>query len=283
MLRIAVPNKGMLSEPAWNMLEEAGYRLRSNPRQLVVEDPDNDVELFYLRPLDIAVYVGRGTIDVGITGHDLLLNSGTDAQEVMDLGFGASTFRFAAPQESDIRTLADIDGKRVATSFDKLVHDYLTGHGITAETIHLDGAVESSVQLGVADLIADVVSTGTTLRNAGLRIFGDPIVHSEAVLIRSPRLDADDERLERLERRLQGVLTAKRYVLMDFDIPVDRISAAVDITPGFESPTISPLHDKQWSAVRVMVPKDKVNRLMDELYEVGARGIIVTAIQATRM
>lgn len=283
MLRIAVPNKGMLSEPAWNMLEEAGYRLRSNPRQLGVEDPDNDVELFYLRPLDIAVYVGRGTIDVGITGHDLLLNSGTDAQEVMDLGFGASTFRFAAPQDSDIRELADIDGKRVATSFDKLVHDYLTEHGIQAETIHLDGAVESSVQLGVADLIADVVSTGTTLRNAGLRIFGDPIVHSEAVLIRSPRLEPDDERLERLERRLQGVLTAKRYVLMDFDIPVDRIAAAVDITPGFESPTISPLHDKQWSAVRVMVPKAKVNQLMDELYAVGARGIIVTAIQATRM
>ncbi|PAU68706.1 ATP phosphoribosyltransferase [Bifidobacterium italicum] len=283
MLRIAVPNKGMLSEPAWNMLEEAGYRLRSNPRQLVVEDPDNDVELFYLRPLDIAVYVGRGTIDVGITGHDLLLNSGTDAQEVMDLGFGASTFRFAAPQDSDIRELADIDGKRVATSFDKLVHDYLTAHDIQAETIHLDGAVESSVQLGVADLIADVVSTGTTLRNAGLRIFGDPIVHSEAVLIRSPRLEPDDARLERLERRLQGVLTAKRYVLMDFDIPVDRISAAVDITPGFESPTISPLHDKQWSAVRVMVPKAKVNGLMDELYAVGARGIIVTAIQATRM
>ncbi|RSX49682.1 ATP phosphoribosyltransferase [Bifidobacterium castoris] len=283
MLRIAVPNKGMLSEPAWNMLEEAGYRLRSNPRQLVVEDPDNDVELFYLRPLDIAVYVGRGTIDVGITGHDLLLNSGTDAQEVMDLGFGASTFRFAAPQDSDIRELADIDGKRVATSFDKLVHDYLIAHDIQAETIHLDGAVESSVQLGVADLIADVVSTGTTLRNAGLRIFGDPIVHSEAVLIRSPRLEPDDTRLERLERRLQGVLTAKRYVLMDFDIPVDRISAAVDITPGFESPTISPLHDKQWSAVRVMVPKAKVNGLMDELYAVGARGIIVTAIQATRM
>lgn len=283
MLRIAVPNKGMLSEPAWNMLEEAGYRLRSNPRQLVVEDPDNDVELFYLRPLDIAVYVGRGTIDVGITGHDLLLNSGTDAQEVMDLGFGASTFRFAAPQDSDIRELADIDGKRVATSFDKLVHDYLIAHDIQAETIHLDGAVESSVQLGVADLIADVVSTGTTLRNAGLRIFGDPIVHSEAVLIRSPRLEPDDARLERLERRLQGVLTAKRYVLMDFDIPVDRISAAVDITPGFESPTISPLHDKQWSAVRVMVPKAKVNGLMDELYAVGARGIIVTAIQATRM
>ena len=269
MLRIAVPNKGMLSEPAWNMLSEAGYRLRSNPRQLVVEDPDNDIELFYLRPLDIAVYVGRGTIDVGITGHDLLLNSGTEASEHMELGFGASTFRFAAPNDSDFHTLQDIQGKRVGTSFDKLVHDYLVAHGIEAETIHLDGAVESSVQLGVADLIADVVSTGTTLRNAGLRIFADPIMHSEAVLIRSPRLDPEDERLTILSRRLQGVLTAQRYVLMDYDIPVGKVAAAVAVTPGFESPTVSPLHDKQWNAVRVMVPKAKVNQLMDKLYEVG--------------
>ena len=298
MLRIAVPNKGMLSEPAWNMLAEAGYRLRSNPRQLVVEDPDNDVELFYLRPLDVAVYVGRGTIDVGITGHDLLVNSGTDAEEHMQLGFGASTFRFAAPNDSPITKLEDIEGKRVATTFDKLVHDYLVEHGINAETVHqngrfdgavnaetvhLDGAVESSVQLGVADLIADVVSTGTTLRNAGLRIFAEPLMHSEAVLIRSPRLEADDERLTILSRRLQGVLTAQRNVLMDYDIPVEKVSAAVDITPGFESPTISPLHDKQWAAVRVVVPKAKVNQLMDQLYEVGARGIIVTALQASRM
>lgn len=283
MLRIAVPNKGMLSEPAWNMLAEAGYQLRTNPRQLVVEDPDNEVELFYLRPLDIAVYVGRGTIDVGITGHDLLLNSGTEAVRHMDLGFGASTFRFAAPQESPITELADIEGKRVATSFDKLVQDYLTAHGIHAETIHLDGAVESSVQLGVADLIADVVSTGTTLRNAGLRIFGDPIMHSQAILIRSPRLDEHDDRLAVLSRRLTGVLTAQRYVLMDYDIPVEKVSAAVAVTPGFESPTISPLHDKQWAAVRVMVPKAKVNHLMDRLYDVGARGIIVTALQASRM
>ena len=280
MLRIAVPNKGMLSEPAWNMLAEAGYRLRSNPRQLVVEDPDNDVELFYLRPLDIAVYVGRGTIDVGITGHDLLVNSGTDAEEHMQLGFGASTFRFAAPNDSPITKLEDIE---VATTFDKLVHDYLVEHGINAETVHLDGAVESSVQLGVADLIADVVSTGTTLRNAGLRIFAEPLMRSEAVLIRSPRLEADDERLTILSRRLQGVLTAQRNVLMDYDIPVEKVSAAVDITPGFESPTISPLHDKQWAAVRVVVPKAKVNQLMDQLYEVGARGIIVTALQASRM
>ena len=269
MLRIAVPNKGMLSEPAWNMLAEAGYRLRTNPRQLVVQDHDNGIELFYLRPLDIAVYVGRGAIDVGITGQDLLKNSGTAALEHMPLGFGASTFRFAAPNESPITTLEDVQGKRVATTFDKLVHDYLVEHGIQAETIHLDGAVESSVQLGVADLIADVVSTGTTLRNAGLRVFAEPLMHSEACLIRSPRL--------------QGVLTAHQYVLMDYDIPISKVAAAVAVTPGFESPTISPLHDKQWNAVRVMVPKAKVNQLMDDLYEVGARGIIVTALQASRM
>ncbi|NMF02826.1 ATP phosphoribosyltransferase [Bifidobacterium boum] len=283
MLRIAVPNKGMLSEPAWNMLAEAGYRLRSNSRQLVVEDPDNDVELFYLRPLDIAVYVGRGTIDVGITGRDLLLNSGTEAVEHMPLGFGASTFRFAAPAESPINRLEDIDGKRVASSYDKLVDDYLKARNVRADIIHLDGAVESSVQLGVADLIADVVSTGTTLRNAGLRVFADPILHSEAILIRSPRVAPDDDRLTILGRRIKGVLTAQRYVLMDYDIPVSKVAAAVEVTPGFESPTISPLHDKQWAAVRVMVPRDKVNQLMDRLYEVGARGIIVTALQASRI
>ena len=283
MLRIAVPNKGMLSEPAWNMLAEAGYRLRSNSRQLVVEDPDNDIELVYLRPLDIAVYVGRGTIDVGITGRDLLLNSGTEAVEHMPLGFGASTFRFAAPAESPINRLEDIDGKRVASSYDKLVDDYLKARGIHADIIHLDGAVESSVQLGVADLIADVVSTGTTLRNAGLRVFADPILHSEAILIRSPRVTENDERLTILGRRIQGVLTAQRYVLMDYDIPVSKVAAAVEVTPGFESPTISPLHDKQWAAVRVMVPREKVNQLMDRLYEVGARGIIVTALQASRI
>lgn len=283
MLRIAVPNKGMLSEPSWNLLKESGYRLRSNPRQLVVSDPDNGIELFYLRPLDIAVYVGRGTVDVGITGRDLLLNSGTEAVETMQLGFGASTFRFAAPNESDIHTLEDIDGKRVASSYDKLVHDYLESRDIHAEIIHLDGAVESSVHLGVADLIADVVSTGTTLRNAGLRIFGDPILKSEGILIRSPRVDESNPEMKVLCRRLQGVLTAHRYVLMDYDIPVSKVSAAVAITPGFESPTVSPLHDSQWSAVRVMVPRDQVNKLMDDLYEIGARAIIVTAIQASRM
>lgn len=283
MLRIAVPNKGMLSEPAWNMLAEAGYRLRTNPRQLVVQDPDNGIELFYLRPLDIAVYVGRGAIDVGVTGQDLLKNSGTAALEHMPLGFGASTFRFAAPNESPITTLEDVQGKRVATTFDKLVHDYLVEHGIQAETIHLDGAVESSRAAGRGRPHRRRGLHRYHLRNAGLRVFAEPLMHSEACLIRSPRLNEQDPRLAVLTRRLQGVLTAHQYVLMDYDIPISKVAAAVAVTPGFESPTISPLHDKQWNAVRVMVPKAKVNQLMDDLYEVGARGIIVTALQASRM
>ena len=283
MLRIAVPNKGMLSEPSWNLLREAGYKLRANSRQLVVIDEENDLELFYLRPADIAVYVGAGNVDVGITGRDMLLNSGTEAIEHMELGFGGSTFRFASPDESDIYDLKDIDGKRVASSYDKLVGDYLAEKGINAQIIHLDGAVESSVQLGVADLIADVVSTGTTLKNAGLRLFADPILKSEAILVRSARVSADDEKLQIFVRRLRGVLTAHRYVLIDYDIPTENLAQAVEVTPGYESPTISALHDSNWSAVRSMVPKDKLNVTMDELYAVGARAIIVTAIQATRM
>lgn len=282
-MRIAVPNKGMLSEPSWNLLREAGYKLRANSRQLVVIDEENDLELFYLRPADIAVYVGAGNVDVGITGRDMLLNSGTEAIEHMELGFGGSTFRFASPVESDIYDLKDIDGKRVASSYDKLVGDYLAEKGINAQIIHLDGAVESSVQLGVADLIADVVSTGTTLKNAGLRLFADPILKSEAILVRSARVSADDEKLQIFVRRLRGVLTAHRYVLIDYDIPTENLAQAVEVTPGYESPTISALHDSNWSAVRSMVPKDKLNVIMDELYAVGARAIIVTAIQATRM
>ncbi|KWZ73501.1 ATP phosphoribosyltransferase [Alloscardovia omnicolens] len=283
MLKIAVPNKGMLSEPAWDLLKEAGYRLRTNTRQLVVEDPNNGIQLFYLRPLDIAVYVGSGIIDLGITGRDMLLNSETDAIEQMPLGFGDSTFRFAAPNESNIMTVEDLDGKRIATSFDKVVADYMENLGLKARIVHLDGAVESSVQLGVADAIADVVSTGTTLRNAGLRIFGDPIVTSEAIVVRSPRIAENNPELVVFQRRLKGVLTAHNYVLMDYDIPVSKVGTAVAITPGFESPTVSPLHDSQWVAVRAMVPRSEVNILMDQLYEVGARAIIITGIQASRM
>ncbi len=284
MLRIAVPNKGSLSEPAVEMLREAGYRQRRDPRQLVLADPDNDVEFFFLRPRDIAVYVGSGTVDVGITGRDLLLDSGADAVEHMQLGFGGSTFRYAAPAGS-ITSLEQVQGLRVATSYEVLVGEHLRAHGVEAAVVHLDGAVESAVQLGVADVVADVVSTGTTLRGAGLEVFGDPILVSEAVIIR-PRAVAEADvpaGVEVLSRRLQGVLTARQYVLMDYDVPVSLVDRAVAITPGLESPTVSPLHDRDWAAVRAMVRRDQTNQVMDALYDVGARAILVTSIHASRL
>lgn len=282
MLRIAVPNKGSLSEPAADMLREAGYRQRRDPRELVLPDPGNDVEFFFLRPRDVAVYVGQGTVDVGVTGRDLLIDSGSSATEHLPLGFARSTFRFAS-SAGRLHDVRDVAGLRVATSYPVLVESYLLDHGVAAGAIvRLDGAVESAIRLGVADVIADVVETGSTLRAAGLEVFGPPILESEAVLVR--RADSDvPAGLDVLTRRLTGVITAHEYVLMDYDCPVAVVERAVRITPGLESPTVSPLHDKQWCAVRAMVPRAQTNRVMDELYDVGARAIIVTSIHASRL
>ncbi|MCA1943044.1 MAG: ATP phosphoribosyltransferase [Yonghaparkia sp.] len=279
MLRIAVPNKGSLSETAVEMLVEAGYAGRRDPRALTVADPRNGVEFFYLRPRDIATYVGSGALDVGITGRDLLLDSGSAAVEIQSLDFGGSTFRFAAPPGS-VAGLDDLQGLRVATSYPGLVGDFLARHGVTATLIRLDGAVESAVRLGVADAVADVVSTGSTLRAQGLEIVGPVILDSTAVLISAqPELAG----IATLQRRLQGVLVARQYVLMDYDLPAELLERATAITPGLESPTVSPLADGSWVAVRAMVPRDETNHVMDALYELGARAILVSSIHAARI
>ncbi|WP_182560965.1 ATP phosphoribosyltransferase [Microlunatus kandeliicorticis] len=281
MLRIAVPNKGALSEPAAAMLREAGYAQRTDSKELVRLDEANGVEFFYLRPRDIAVYVGEGTLDVGITGRDLLLDSGAAATEQLSLGFGASRFRFAAPVGSAL-TEQKLDGLRVATSFPGLVQKHLADRGIQARLIKLDGAVESAIRLGVADAIADVVETGTTLRQAGLELFGDPIMTSEAVLIRREGSE-EPAGLEQLLRRLSGVLVARDYVMMDYDVHADALDAACAITPGYEAPTVSALAQPGWHAVRAMVRRREAQQLMDDLWEVGARAILVTDIAACRL
>ena len=279
MLRIAVPNKGSLSETAAQMLFEAGYTGRRDPRDLVVADPLNDVEFFYLRPRDIATYVGSGALDVGITGRDLLLDSGSTAQEIASLDFGDSTFRFAGPH-GRFTTLADLAGLRVATSYPGLVEAFLAEHDVSVTLVTLDGAVESAVQLGVADAVADVVSTGSTLRKAGLEIFGPVILQSTAVLISS---ENDQPGIATLLRRLQGVLVARQYVLMDYDIPKTLLDDACLLAPGIESPTVSSLHDPDWVAVRVMIPRLNTNHVMDALYEIGARAILISSIHNARL
>ena len=279
-LKIAVPNKGALSTAAVEILKESGYRQRSDTKELRLLDSENDVEFFYLRPRDIALYVGEGTLDVGITGRDLLLDSGAKAEEVMALEFGRSTFRFAGPK-GEYDDLAQLAGKRIATSYTGIVQTYLSTNGIDATVVRLDGAVETSVQLGVADVIADVVETGTTLQRAGLEVFGDPILESEAVLVvrAGDRLPA----FEVFKRRIDGVLVARGYVMMDYDIEASTVGDAVALTPGLEGPTVSPLHREGWVAVRAMVRRDGAQRLMDELYDLGARAILLTDIHACRI
>ncbi len=279
MLRVAVPNKGSLSETAAEMLLEAGYAGRRDPRALSALDSRNDVEFFYLRPRDIATYVGSGALDVGITGRDLLLDSRSPAQEIASLDFGESTFRFAGPP-GKFSGLDDLKAVRVATSYPSLVGDFLARNGVQVTIVGLDGAVESAVKLGVADAVADVVSTGSTLRAQGLEIFGPVILDSTAVLISAK---ADLPGITTLQRRLQGVLVARQYVLIDYDVPVKLLDAATQVTPGIESPTISPLHDPEWVAVRAMVPRAETNHVMDELYELGARAILVSSIHAARI
>ncbi len=281
LLRVAVPNKGALSEPAAEMLHEAGYAQRSDTSELLLVDEANGVEFFYLRPRDIAVYVGEGTLDVGITGRDMLLDSGAPAVEVMPLGFGRSRFRFAAAAGAGL-TVEGLHDLRLATSYPGLVGTYLKDRGVITRLIPLDGAVETAIRLGVADVIADVVETGTTLRQAGLELFGEPILESEAVLIGRARTDVPPG-LGPLERRLNGVLVARNYVMMDYDVSDDVVEQACAITPGLESPTVSPLAKPGWHAVRAMVPRTAAQQIMDDLWTLGARAILVTDIAACRL
>jgi len=281
MLRIAIPNKGTLSRPATDMLREAGYRQRGDDRDLVCRDDRNAVEFFYLRPRDIAVYVGSGDLDLGITGRDLLVDAGSPAEEVLDLAFGGATFRYAARPET-LSSVDEIGGRRVATAYPGVVERHLAERGLKADVIRLDGAVENAVRLGVADVIADVVSTGATLRQAGLVTVGEPILESSALLIRRTGAPASGP-VGQLIRRLQGVLVARRYVMLAYDVRADLLERATAITPGIESPTISPLHREGWVAVQAMVLRGEVHSIMDELYDLGARAILVTDIHACRL
>ncbi|GAA2445004.1 MULTISPECIES: ATP phosphoribosyltransferase [Streptomyces] len=282
MLRIAVPNKGSLSGPASAMLHEAGYQMRKESKELVLVDPVNEVEFFYLRPKDIAIYVSAGKLDIGITGQDLLVDSGANAEAILPLGFARSTFRYAT-KPGTASGIADFGGMTIATSYEGIVAKHLADNGVDASVVHLDGAVETAIELGVAQIIADVVETGTSLRNAGLEVIGEPIMKSEAVVIRRTGADADDPKVQQFLRRLQGVLVARSYVMMDYDCRAEHLERAVALTPGLESPTISPLHNEGWVAVRSMVPAKDSQRVMDDLYELGARAILTTAIHACRL
>jgi ATP phosphoribosyltransferase len=285
-LRVAVPNKGALSEPAIEVLAEAGYRRRTDPKDLTVIDPLNNVEFFYLRPKDIAIYVGSGELDFGITGRDLARESDAPVRECLALGFGSSSFRYAAPAGRDWTT-ADLAGRRIATAYPNLVRKDLAAQGIEATVIRLDGAVEISVQLGVADAIADIVGSGRTLSMHDLVAFGEPLCDSEAVLIERADPQGADQCQARVVRdqlvgRIQGVVFGQQYLMLDYDCPRSVLEKATSITPGLESPTIAPLADPGWVAVRALVPRRGVNAIMDDLAAIGAKAILASDIRFCR-
>jgi ATP phosphoribosyltransferase len=282
MLKIAIPNKGQLAEPTQKLLREAGYLRSHHPRDLVVSDPENDVEFFFLRPRDVATYVGQGTLDFGITGRDLLIDSKSKAKSILDLGYGQSSFRIAVESNKASLGIAGLVGKKIATSYPNILQDWLDKSGIKADVVVLDGAVENAVRLGVADAVADVVDTGTTLKQAGLVTIGEPILVSQSVLLRG-QSTKDSVETENFIRRISSVLLAREYVMVDYDIEQSKVEQATKITPGIESPTISPLHLTGWVAVRAMTKKKEMHRVMDELYSIGAKGVIVTEIMACRL
>ncbi len=280
MLRVAVPNKGALSEAAAAMLTEAGYRRRTDAKDLTVLDAANDVEFFFLRPKDIAIYVGSGELDLGITGRDLALDSQAKVIEKLSLGFGGSTFRYAGPADREL-TVADLTGSRIATSFANIVRADLDRRGVDADIIRLDGAVEISIQLGLADIVADVVGSGRTLRQHGLQAFGEVMCSSEAVLVSGAHVEPS-RAAQQLIARVQGVVVGQQYVMMDYDCRKDLLESAVAITPGLESPTVAPMADENWVAVRAMVPRRGHQNVMDELSELGAKAILASDIRSCR-
>ncbi|WP_111510271.1 ATP phosphoribosyltransferase [Mycobacterium kyogaense] len=280
MLRVAVPNKGALSESASEILSEAGYRRRTDPKDLTVVDPANNVEFFFLRPKDIAIYVGSGQLDLGITGRDLAADADAPVQERLALGFGASTFRYAAPAGRDWQ-VSDLAGRRIATAYPNLVRKDLADRGIEATVIRLDGAVEISIQLGVADVIADIVGSGRTLGLHNLVAFGESLCDSEAILIERAE-SAPNPARDQLAARVQGVVFGQQYLMLDYDCPRTVLERATEVTPGLESPTIAPLADPAWVAVRALVPRRDVNAIMDELAAIGAKAILASDIRFCR-
>jgi ATP phosphoribosyltransferase len=283
MLQIALPNKGALSDGAVDLADEAGYNCRRRGRELSVRDPDHGVEFIFLRPRDIATYVSKGIIDLGVTGLDLTHDSGADVTHVMDLGFGNARFCYAVPKSSDLTPDEFTSDTRIATSYDDLVRQDLAERGIDADVVALDGAVEISIQLGVADAIADVVQTGRTIDEAGLQTTGDPILHSQAILVAQNGETAQREKAQLFAERVKGILVAREYVVVEYDLPNAKLDEARQITPGIESPTVSPLNKDGWVAVKAMARRSRANAIMDDLQALGARGIIITTIRTCRI
>jgi ATP phosphoribosyltransferase len=280
VIKVALPNKGQLFEPTMDILASCGYKVSKSLRSLSTLDEGNGVEFYFLRPGDIPMYVAEGILDAGITGMDFVSEKLVKPTKLLELGFGASKLCIAVPGESSWNSLSDLASKnaRIATSFPNIVRE----NGYKGPLVELEGAVEISIKLGIADAIVDIVETGTTLKQAGLKIIGEPLFRSNAALYAHPGRE-NQEGILTLKKRIEGKLVALEYMMVEYDVPTSKTVEACKITPGIESPTVTSLQDSGWNAVKAMVKRRESQKIMDDLSKLGCKGILLTSIDSARI
>jgi ATP phosphoribosyltransferase len=280
-LRIGIPSKGRLAEVAGELLKEAGLSFRRQERSLFARCRELPLEITFLRTEDIPVLCAEGAIDMGVTGGDLLAESGVELISRLDLGIGQCRLAVCVSDDSKIQSAAELDGARVATSFPRVTEQFLRQHDAKAHLVNLSGSVEIMIALGVADAIVDLIETGSTLAANRLRVLAE-IGHYQTVLVQNPNC-RHAELADRVVRRLEGVVIARSYSLLEYNVPRAKLPAAEKITPGFNSPTVSSLEDATWCAVRVMVRRTDVIEIMEQLEAIGASAILETRITNCRL
>ncbi len=280
MIKIALPNKGQLCDPTLEILTDCGYRVNRSARSLSALDLENGIEFYFLRPGDIPLYISNGILDAGVTGRDFVAEKELQPSWLLDLHFGQSKMCAAVPQESPVQSLAEVAALKIATSFPNITRSYFKGKSL--QIVDLEGAVEISIKLGIAEAIVDVVETGSTLRQAGLRIVGEPLFHSVAALYAHPGRETAEEVLI-LKSRLEGKLVAHQHKMVEYDCPATILDAACAITPGIESPTIMPLQKQGWFSVKSMIQKREAHKIMDDLSRLGCKGILLSSVESARI
>jgi ATP phosphoribosyltransferase len=280
-LRIGIPSKGRLADVAGDLLKEAGLSFRRQERSLFARCREVPVDITFLRTEDIPVLCAEGALDMGITGADLVAESGVELVSRLDLGVGECRLAVCVPEDSNIETPAQLNGTRVATSFSRVTGAFLAQHQAQAHLVSLSGSVEIMIALGVADAIVDLVETGSTLAANRLRILAE-VGRYQTVLVQN-KACRNPELADRVVRRLEGVVIARSYSLLEYNVPRAKLAAAEKITPGFNSPTVSALEDANWCAVRVMVRRTEVIEIMEQLEALGASAILETRITNCRL
>ena len=281
LLRLGLPSKGRLAEVSAQLVAEAGLAFRRSERSLFARCRDMPVEMIFLRTDDIPVLVAEGAIDLGVTGADLVAESGATVVHRLDLGIGSCRLALCVAEDAAIDGPQGLAGARIATGFPRVTRGWLAERGVDARFVPLSGSVEVTIQLGVADAIVDLVETGSTLAANRLRVLAE-IGRYETVLVQHPGF-REAELADRIVRRLEGVVIARTYSLLEYNIPRARLPEAEAITPGFNSPTVSALEDPGWCAVRAMVRRGDVHEIMERLEAIGASAVIETRIANCRL